>query len=950
MEFSGSPHFHCFDKRIFFEPLSPVRGTASFGKRLRMVNGMGVSDQRDAPGRLPEIALSKTVVPLVAKSRIERKRLLDALQQGADRRLILLKAPAGYGKTTLAVDLAALLRRSGAIIGWLSVDADDNEPTAFAYHITKSLYCAAPELAHAALELLAKSNLIEPKNVLAVVINAAAESDDEVFLFLDDYHLISEPRSHALTSFLLQYAPSNFHVVLMSRADPNLPLSKLSLVDDVTQLDTTSLRFTRGETEHYLAGEQSFALGRADIARLHEATEGWPAALQLARIAFRNSSDVARAIKSFSGATRQISTYIEETLATQDEKTNSFLLKTSILDRFNASLCEAVTGSKDCVDVLNTLEREQFLLITLDEHDGWYRYHHLMSEFLLSRLKTRMANQIPELHRRAYHWYAERELWSDAVRHALAAEDFDQALHFVEQCAMGLVVKGDLLTLLSWERKLPAELMKGQMEVKLALAWGLILVTRLREGAALLSEVEQAADKVSSTDMWWRCRATRGVLEAMSDDSEKALALGLECRGKIAYDPFYKNAVWNVLRFGYWKSAHFDSFYSLPKPDLADGEATYVLAEQYRLCLYGMVAAQRLQLQEALRFYVEARRLIEKYAGGKSAAAAIPTGLSAGIRYERGDFSAAEISVLDELDLIETAVFHESFLSAHKVLARAAHARGDKKRAFAILHRAEKLAWDRDWVRAVASLLLARLKLTLADKRSEEARPILAELARLRASHPVTSQCSWSDIHISHVTGEGLFAGAMGQWLHAVELLSKAYNDLAAGDNLLEALGVGADLVVALSKAGRQKECLDMLRDLLERASTAKAIGSLLERREELLPIVSSAMRSDPFAKNDFLVAFVADLVSRGRQADLARANQGEGAGARQHITDRERSILEYISIGQSNKEIARALGVTPETVKTHMKRIFTKLSAESRAQAVARAQSLGLLNGIPLR
>lgn len=910
-----------------------------------MVDAKDFSDARDVFGGLPEIALSKTGAPLVAKSRIERKHLLEALQQATDRRLILLKAPAGYGKTTLGVDWAALLRRAGAVVAWLSLDADDNEPTAFAYHLTKSLYRAAPELGQAALNLLAKSTLIEPKNVLAVAINAVAEGDDEVFLFLDDYHLISEPRSQALAMFLLQYAPSNLHVVVMSRTDPMLPVAKLSLVDDVAELDIVKLRFTREETEKYLAGEQSLALARSEIAKLHDATEGWPAALQLARIAVRNASDPARAVKSLSGATRQISSYIDETLATQTEETNLFLLKTAILDRFNTSLCEAVTGSKGCDDILKALQREQFLLVALDEHEGLHRYHHLMSEYLLARLNNRMADQIPDLHRRAYRWYAARGSWSDAVRHALAAEDFDQALRYVEQCAMGLVVKGDLLTLLSWERKLPAELMKGQVEVKLALAWGLILVTRLREGAALLAQVEQAATEERTPDLWWRCRATRGVLEAVSDNSEKGLALGLECQGKTSYDPFYKNALGNVMRFGYWKSSDLASFYSLPKPDLADGEATYVLAEQYRLCLYGMAAAQRLHLDQAKNAYDEARRLIEKYAGGKSAAAAIPTGLSAGVRYEQGDSSTAEIMVLDELDLIETAVFHESFLTAHLVLVRAAYARKDKARAYAILERAEKLASDRDWVRPMASLLLARLRLLLADKRSEEVRPLLANLARLKASHPVKSQCSWTDIHISYVTGKGLFAGATGQWLHAVDLLSKAHSDLLAGENNLAALGVAADLTIALAKAGRHGDCLDLLKDLLGRAADARAVGSLLDRGRELMAIVATAERDGIFAGDQNIVAFVADLTARARHAEVAHNDVESTKSTKQHISQKERTILEYISSGQSNKEIARALGVTPETIKTHVKRIFAKLSAESRAQAVVRAQSLGLLH-----
>src|SRR6516165_1546462 len=394
-----------------------------------------------ASGGLPQIALTKTVPPVANRIRVERARLLDLLQQSAERRLILLKAPAGYGKTTLAVDWGEQLRRSGAIVAWLSVDEDDDEPSGFAYHVTKTIHRAAPELGQSAIDLLAETKLIAARNVMSAAINAVAESDDEVYLFLDDYHAITDPRSHVLTAFLLRYAPSNFHLVIMSRTEPPLSISKLRLADEVAELDVTGLRFTLEETRQFLTAESSPRLGAAEISKLHDATEGWPAALQLARISVRNSPDPAKTVQSFSGASRKISAYIEDTLATQADEIVQFLLQTAILDRLHGSLCQALTGIARSAELLEALNHEQFLLMTIDEVNGWYRYHHLMSDFLIDRLRVRMADQIPELHRRAYRWYASQELWNHAVQHAIAAKDFDQALDYVEQCAMSLVIK-----------------------------------------------------------------------------------------------------------------------------------------------------------------------------------------------------------------------------------------------------------------------------------------------------------------------------------------------------------------------------------------------------------------------------------------------------------------------------------------------------------------------------
>jgi LuxR family maltose regulon positive regulatory protein len=453
------------------------------------------------------------------------------------------------------------------------VDEDDNEASAFAYHITKTIHRAAPALGQSAIDLLAETKLIASRSVVSAAINAVAESDDEVYLFLDDYHSITDNRSHELTAFLLRYAPSNFHLVIMSRTEPPLSISKLRLTDEIVELDVTNLRFTLDETGQFLGAELSPGLGPADISKLHHATEGWPAALQLARISVRNSPDPSKTVRSFSGASRKISAYIEDTLATQADEIVQFLLQTAILDRLQGSLCHAVTGISRSAELLKALNHEQLLLMTLDEENGWYRYHHLMSDFLLDRLHASKPDQIPELHRRAYRWYVSHQMWNQAVQHAMAAKDFDQALGYVEQCAMSLVIKGDLLTLLAWERQLPAELMSGQIHVKLALAWGMALVTRFTEAQTLLSQVEEKSDRDS--DLWWRCRVARAVVFELTDDSAQARDVAGECLRSGSLDAFNVNSLWNLTRYGHWKAGDWDAFYAVPKPEAGGDEATW---------------------------------------------------------------------------------------------------------------------------------------------------------------------------------------------------------------------------------------------------------------------------------------------------------------------------------------------------------------------------------------
>src|SRR5262245_19833929 len=613
---------------------------------------------------LPQLALTKTAPPSANRLRVERKRLLDLLEEFASRRLILLKAPAGYGKTTVAVDWCQQLRRSQSVVAWLSVDEDDNEPGAFAYHITKTIHRAEPALAQPALDLLTETKLIAPRNVVSAAINAVAESDDEVYLFLDDYHAITDSRPHELTAFLLRFAPSNFHLVIMSRTEPPLPISRLRLADEIAELDVASLRFTLDETRQFLSAEQAPRLAPADLAKLHEATEGWPAALQLARISLRNSPDPSKTVRSLSGASRKISAYIEDTLSTQADEIVQFLLQTAILDRLHGSLCRAVTSIPRSTELLRALNHEQLLLVSLDEENGWYRYHHLMSDFLMDRLRARMADQIPMLHRRAYLWYAAQQMWNQAVQHAIAAKDFDQALRYVEQCAMSLIGKGDFLTLVAWQHQFPPELMRGQMEMNLALTWGMSLVLRFSDADALLRQGESFGQADPTSALWWKCRISRAAWHALLDDTARGSEIATSCAQHLHhYDAFELHSVWNVLRYGHLKAGNWDAFYALPKPDADRDEHTYVLAENFRLCLYGVAATCKLQVDEAMKCYAEARALAEKHLGAKSVSATMVTGLSALLRYERGDIAGAEIAVLDELEIIEATAYHDSFLS-----------------------------------------------------------------------------------------------------------------------------------------------------------------------------------------------------------------------------------------------------------------------------------------------
>ena len=685
------------------------------------------------------------------------------------------------------------------MVAWLNLDADDNEPNAFAYHLVCAIEGAAPGLGRDTLELLKASNLLPSRNIVSSLLNAVSEIDSETYLFLEDFHLVADQRCHALMTHILRYAPSNLHLVILSRSEPRFSLSRLRLDDELVEVDLSHLRFTLEETNEFLGEALSLQLGAAGVAKLHFATEGWPAALQLARISLVKSADPLAHVGSISGTTRTISEYFEDTLATMSAPMIAFLLKTSILDRMNSSLCNEVAGIPDGASMLETLERDQFLLVPLDEHRDWYRYHHLLREFLLDQLRAKMPDQVAGFYRRAYHWFRVRELWREAVQYAIAAEDYPQALECIENCAMTLVVKGDLLTLLSWEQQLPKQFMNSQLEIKLALAWGLSLVSRFKEAWELLTQVETGARKSPRSDLWWRCRAARAAICSLSDDGSLDPGLALECLAGHKFDAFNFNALCNAARYAYLKSGDWNSFYTLPNPDVAAGEASYILAENQRLCLYGLAAIKQLKFDKALEFYVAAQTLADKYAGAKSVTASMLTGLVARLQYERGDIADAEVRILDSLDLIDTTAFHECFQNAYFVLVHAAESRGDRVRAVRLLDRAERLSWERGWGVVSATFLVERARILLADGNINDANALLRTFDKLHERYPVGSSGSSVAIGAWHMVCKGLIEAASGDSEDAVISMRGAFDVFLSTDDRFSALRVGIDLAVLLA-------------------------------------------------------------------------------------------------------------------------------------------------------
>ena len=367
-----------------------------------------------------ELLTSKFFIPPLRPGLVPRPRLVQLLNEGVNtkRKLTLVSAPAGFGKTTLVV---AWLRQIDLPAAWLSLDEADNDLPRFLAYLAAALQQVDEEIGVSLRSALQSPQLPPIEKVLTALLNEIAASTDPIVVVLDDYHLLTETAIFEVMEFLLHHQPPQLHLVLTTREDPDLPLARLRARDQLTEIRARDLRFTQEEVDSFLRAGMGLALSEQDVAVLEDRTEGWAVGLQLAGLSMQKHADLKSFIADFSGSHRHILDYLtDEVIQQQPESIRTFLMQTAVLDRLSGPLCDALTGRSDSDRVLAHLEAANLFVIPLDDERCWYRYHHLFSDLLRSQLTRSQPELIPELHRRASRWYAEDGDIQAAIEHALA--------------------------------------------------------------------------------------------------------------------------------------------------------------------------------------------------------------------------------------------------------------------------------------------------------------------------------------------------------------------------------------------------------------------------------------------------------------------------------------------------------------------------------------------------
>jgi len=474
-----------------------------------------------------DLLATKLYMPAPRPDLVPRPRLTTRLDKGLARGLVLVCAPAGYGKTVL---LAEWARHGGHPTGWLSLDAGDNDPARFWRHAVAALDRARPGIGERLAPLLGPPAPSSFQGLVTALINelAAQPGDDEALLVLDDYHVIGSQQLHESLAFLLEHLPAGMCILLASRSDPPLPLPRLRARGQLTEVREAELRFTPAEAGELLQHAAS-ALPYASIAALAARTEGWAAGLQLAALSLRGHDDAAAFVAAFTGSHRYVLDYLaEEVLDRQDTQLRTFLRETSVLERLSGPLCDAVTGREGSQALLEEAERAGLFLIPLDEVRGWWRYHHLFADLLRARLQEKQPGRVAQLHRNAAAWYSEHELADDAIGHAAAAGEMLWAARIIEQhFDMVYNILGEAATIHRWLSALPADVVRSRP--RLLLAQALMAAT-----SGHIQEVEPLLDAVECVPPGWAGEPFEPVGGAAASNLINVPALTTLHRGYLA--------------------------------------------------------------------------------------------------------------------------------------------------------------------------------------------------------------------------------------------------------------------------------------------------------------------------------------------------------------------------------------------------------------------------------
>jgi LuxR family maltose regulon positive regulatory protein len=840
----------------------------------------------DGPSREGPLLATKLHVPRLNEAYVSRPRLLDTLEAGSPGRIVVVCAPAGFGKSALLADWA---RQGSTPIAWLSLDEADNDPIRFWRHLVAALAEVWPGLGDRLGPLLGPPAPISFTGFVTVLINELTGSESPAggaALVLDDFQVIDSPAVVASFAYLAEHRPTVLSLLLGSRIDPPLPLARLRARGELTEVRAEQLRFNPDESAALLRGAVGADLPRSAVVALTGRTEGWAAGLQLAGLSLRGEADPARFIANFSGSHRFILDYLtEEILERQPANVTEFLLQTSLLDRLSGPLCDALTGRTDGQEMLERLDRANLFLIPLDDVRGWWRYHHLFADLLRARLLHQHPDRVRQLHEAASTWHDKHGFIDDAVHHAVQARSFDRAADLIERDADRLLLRSQGTTIQRWLSALPNDAVRRRPRLLLVGSRLNLLRGQVDDAESALDAAERAL-AAGVTDAYVpsvgpaasllvNVPATialdRAYLAELRGDAEAAAAHAAQAMASIRDGEWMlRSHAGGYLALAHWLHGRLPEAERLLSESIAQwraaGERYLAVRGCHHLGQIRRAQGRREAAADAYRLAIE----VGTVAGVTTPAAGVGQVGLAELAYEQGNLDRARRHADEGIELCRQLAYRQPLATGLGTLAWIYQARGDDDRA----------------------------------------RMTMDEAAGLGPMHGSTS----------------LLNPVPAQWAR----LHLAQGDVPAAAAWIRERGVRPD---DEPEYAREPDHLVLARLLLVQGDADQA-ESLLNR------LHAAAVAQDRHGS----VVEIRELQSSVLEVRTPRTRVTQVPGLIEQLTAREFEVLQLLATGQSNRDIATTLFVSLDTVKKHVSRVLDKLGAANRTEAVARARALDLV------
>ena len=892
--------------------------------------------------------LTKLHTPSANPNLVHRSELYEKLNNGLDCRLILVSAPAGFGKTTL---ISEWINQLDIPAAWISLDKGDNDPAEFLSYLISGIQGIQGDIGESALGLLKSPNKPNAESIASLLINDIIKIKQDFLLVLDDFHLITSIEMMHLVSYILEHVPDNIHLILSTRSDPALPLSRLRSQRKLIEIRAPELSFSAKDISYLFSKKLKIKLSVEDIHALEKKTEGWIAGLQLAALSMKGNEDASAFIRAFAGNNRYIMDYlIEEVLMVQPDDIKEFLLKTSVLEQISAPLCNDVLNREDSQDILEHLEHNNMFVIPLDTERYWYRYHHLFADLLKQRLQLRDKTMVDEIHSRACNWYEQHEMYDLAIGHALESKDYSRSIALLGNIVESMWENGMHAAIMSYGELLPDEHIKNSPDFCLYYAWILIAAGQIQKAKPYLLSAETI---------------TRASLEE-ADPSKPDAKVCTKLMGKIAVA-----TAW-LLSIGEFSEGIFDHC----ETAMACLEEDDLLWYSWAWFSLGVAHFAKGALTESRKAFNQALEYGKK-SGNIYLITTVVIRLSEN-EQQLGHYSSAYKKCTDLLDYMKERGYLEiskaewTFAPLYFIMGVSQSIIAESDKGFDSIKTAYELSKNgediylRIFVLMFYSYLLQKRGNLEADERAKELEnlmkhnrtaPFLTSMFlgwkiymslkknRIEEARQALDEYGFDpDKPKSHSNESAFIAYArllIAEYKldEAELLLSELYENANEGKRVERLIEIKIEFASMYTERGEKEKAVASLIEAMEYASGENMVMTFTTTHVDITEILKDVYRIQATKQTGISREFIDKLKLAFERENRSRKIREEG-----ELSVREIDTLELIAEGLMNQEIADKLFISLNTVKTHIRKILLKLEADNRSEAVSKAQKLGIL------